>query len=78
MGGYAEEVRAPGVLHPTQLRALVADAADVSQPTFTILVQILDSLDDSRLGAWLLTVARRHTWRLMQRRREGTGKGRTL
>ena len=52
------------------------DAADVAQITFTILIQSLDSLDDdSRLGAWLSTVARRHTWRLLQRnRRESTGK----
>ena len=53
-----------------------ADAADISQLTFTILIQSLESLDDdSRLGAWLGTVARRHAWRLMERRRrEGTGK----
>ena len=57
-----------------------ADAADIFQLTFTILIQSLDSLDDdSRLGAWLSTVARRHTWRLMERRRrEGTGKGEDL
>lgn len=53
-----------------------ADAADLSQVTFTILIQSLDSLDDGRLGAWLSTAARRHTWRLVERRRhEGTGKG---
>jgi hypothetical protein len=53
-----------------------ADAADLSQVTFTILIQGLDSLDDdSRLGAWLSTAARRHTWRLVERRHEGTGKG---
>ena len=53
-----------------------ADAADLSQVTFTILIQSLDSLDDGRLGAWLSTPARRHTWRLVERRRhEGTGKG---
>lgn len=56
------------------------DAADIAQITFTILLQSLDSLaDDSRLGAWLSTVARRHTWRMMERgRREGTGKGEDL
>lgn len=50
------------------------DAADISQLTFTIFMQSMDSLrDDSRLGAWLATVARRHTWRLMEKnRREGT------
>ena len=46
------------------------DAADIAQITFTILIQSLDSLsDDSRLGPWLVTVARRHTWRLLQRNR---------
>lgn len=51
------------------------DAADISQLTFTIFMQSMDSLrDDSRLGAWLATVARRHSWRLMEKkRREGTG-----
>lgn len=52
------------------------DAADITQLTFTILVQSLDTLtEDSNLGAWLATVARRHTWRLMERgRRESTGR----
>lgn len=52
------------------------DAADIAQITFTILIQSLDSLDDeSRLGAWLATVARRHTWRQMERnRRQSTGR----
>ena len=56
------------------------DAADVAQITFTILIQSLDTLNaDSRLGAWLSTVARRHTWRAMERaRREGPGKGEDL
>lgn len=51
------------------------DAADISQLTFTIFMQSMDSLrEDSRLGAWLATVARRHSWRLMEKnRREGTG-----
>ncbi len=53
-----------------------ADAADVSQLTFTILIQSLDSLtEESNVKAWLATVARRHTWRLMEKgRREGTGR----
>ena len=52
------------------------DAADVSQTAFIILIQSLDSLtEESNLKAWLATVARRHTWRLMEkRRREGTGR----
>jgi RNA polymerase sigma factor (sigma-70 family) len=46
------------------------DAADVAQITFTILIQSLDNLaEDSRLGPWLVTVARRHTWRLLERNR---------
>ncbi|MBA2693128.1 MAG: sigma-70 family RNA polymerase sigma factor [Rubrobacter sp.] len=56
------------------------DAADICQVTFTIFMQSMDSLrDDSRLGAWLATVARRHTWRLMKKnRREGTRGGEDL
>jgi RNA polymerase sigma factor (sigma-70 family) len=56
------------------------DAADLTQLTFTILIQSIHSLDDdSRLGSWLATVARRHTWRLLERkRREGTGVERDL
>jgi RNA polymerase sigma factor (sigma-70 family) len=52
------------------------DAADITQLTFTILVEALDRLpEDSNLGAWLITVARRHTWRLLDRnRREATGE----
>jgi RNA polymerase sigma factor (sigma-70 family) len=48
----------------------VEDAADVAQITFTILMQGLDSLrDDTRLVYWLATVARRHTWRCLERKR---------
>jgi RNA polymerase sigma factor (sigma-70 family) len=52
------------------------DAADVSQTTFIALIRGLDSLtEESNVKAWLATVARRHTWRLMERgRREGTGR----
>ncbi|MCU0494434.1 MAG: sigma-70 family RNA polymerase sigma factor [Chloroflexaceae bacterium] len=46
------------------------EAADVTQLTFTALLESLDSLsDDSRLGAWLATVARRQTWRVLERGR---------
>jgi RNA polymerase sigma factor (sigma-70 family) len=46
------------------------DAADIAQITFTILIQNIDSLtEDSRLAPWLVTVARRHSWRLMERNR---------
>jgi RNA polymerase sigma factor (sigma-70 family) len=53
------------------------DAADIAQNTFTILIESLDTLaEDSRLGAWLATVARRHTWRLLERnRREVASEG---
>jgi RNA polymerase sigma factor (sigma-70 family) len=51
------------------------DAADITQLTFTILFQSMDTLsEDSTLGAWLTTVARRHTWRRLDRkRREDAG-----
>ena len=46
------------------------DAADVTQITFTILLQNLDSVPDGiRLAPWLATVTRRHTWRLLARNR---------
>lgn len=53
-----------------------ADAADVTQLTFTILLQNLDNLlPDTRLAPWLATVARRHTWRLLEKhKREQTQK----
>jgi len=53
---------------------LSADAAaDVAQLTFASLIQALDRLgEDSRLGAWLVTVARHHTWRLLRRNRRET------
>jgi RNA polymerase sigma factor (sigma-70 family) len=56
------------------------DAADITQLTFTILVQNIDVMpEDSSLGAWLATVARRHTWRLLERtRREGISKHNVL
>lgn len=46
------------------------DAADVTQITFTILLQNLNTLPKGiRLAPWLATVARRHTWRLLARNR---------
>jgi RNA polymerase sigma factor (sigma-70 family) len=46
------------------------DAADITRLTFTILFQSIGSLsEDSTLGAWLTTVARRHTWRRLDRKR---------
>lgn len=51
------------------------DAADVTQMTFSALLEGLDQLrPDSRLPAWLATVAKRQAWRLLTRiRRESTG-----
>ena len=47
-----------------------SDADDVAQSTFAALVRGLASIEDEdRLGAWLATVARRNTWRLVERRR---------
>jgi RNA polymerase sigma factor (sigma-70 family) len=46
------------------------DAADISQLTFIALVDNLDRLlPDSRLGAWLCTVARRHSFQLLARQK---------
>jgi RNA polymerase sigma factor (sigma-70 family) len=45
----------------------VDDAGDVTQITFTLLLENLATLrDDSNLGAWLCTVARRHAWRVLK------------
>ena len=45
-----------------------ADAADVMQKVFIILLQSMDRLpDDVNLGGWLTTVTRRHSWRAMAR-----------
>lgn len=58
---------------PLNYGLTVEDAADITQLTFTILLQSLGALpDEVRLAPWLATVARRHTWRLLARqRREG-------
>ena len=46
------------------------EAADITQLTFLMLMQGLDNLDeDSHLGGWLATVARRNTWHVIERRR---------
>lgn len=43
-------------------------AADIAQITFTVLIQSIDEIrEDSHLGGWLATVAKRHTWRLLKR-----------
>lgn len=44
------------------------DAADVTQSTFIALLGSIDRLrDGERLPFWLMTVARRHAWRLHRR-----------
>lgn len=44
------------------------DAADVTQTSFIALLDGIDGLhDDERLASWLMTVARRQSWRLRQR-----------
>ncbi len=44
------------------------EAEDVVQMTFEILLHSMNGLrPDSNLSAWLCTVARRHTWRLIKR-----------
>jgi RNA polymerase sigma factor (sigma-70 family) len=55
---------------PLQFGLSRADADDIAQTTFAALVRSLDSItDEERLGSWLATVARRQTWRLVERRR---------
>lgn len=46
------------------------DAADICQLTFTELLQSMDVIrEDEQLVGWLATVARRQSWRLLERRR---------
>lgn len=46
------------------------DADDVTQATFAILMSSLKAIEsEDRLGAWLATVARRQTWRHVERMR---------
>lgn len=50
----------------------VEDAADVTQTTFTALLDGIDDLrDDERLASWLMTVSRRQSWRVHERRERG-------
>lgn len=44
------------------------DAADVTQEVFVALLDSLDTLrDDTKLASWLMTVARRKSWRTRER-----------
>ncbi|BCX05506.1 MAG: RNA polymerase sigma factor [Candidatus Roseilinea sp.] len=46
------------------------EAADVFQLTFSALIQSLDAIrDESKLGGWLATVARRQSWAVLRRRK---------
>lgn len=56
------------------------DATDIAQIVFTILLESLDgSAAPQSLGPWLATVARRHTWRQLDRnRRERTSESEDL
>jgi RNA polymerase sigma factor (sigma-70 family) len=48
-----------------------SEAEDVGQEVFWALAQQLERIEDpDRLGGWLLTTARRISWRLMQQRRQ--------
>ena len=58
---------------PLNYNLSAEDADDIAQIVFTALLQRLDSLsDDSNLAGWLTVVARRHTWRVLHRRRRET------
>jgi RNA polymerase sigma factor (sigma-70 family) len=53
--------------------ATAHDADEVVQITFAILHRSIDRLaEGSRLAPWLSTVARRHTWRVIEARRRET------
>lgn len=52
---------------PLRYRLSQAEAEDVVQNTFIALLNNLPTLRaDSNLGAWLCTVARRYTWRVLR------------
>lgn len=47
------------------------DAADVTQTTFVALLESLNKLHtDESVPSWLMTVSRRHAWRLRNRRQQ--------
>jgi RNA polymerase sigma factor (sigma-70 family) len=49
-------------------------AADVLQDVFAALVMGLDSIDDpDRVGAWIVTTAKRMTWRAIRRHKDRRG-----
>ena len=55
---------------PLRLGLSSEDAADITQATFTIFLESLESFrDEGSLPAWLCTVARRQSWRVLGRLR---------
>src|SRR3954447_2455521 len=47
------------------------EAEDIGQEVFWALAQQMERIEDpERLGGWLLTTARRMSWRLIQQRRQ--------
>lgn len=48
------------------------DAADITQITFTYLLQSLDNVREDHLGGWLVTVARRHSWRVCKQQQRNS------
>lgn len=45
--------------------ATIEDAGDITQSTFMALIDALDRIDDeNKLASWLMTVARRQSWRV--------------
>jgi|GEM_PF-222461 len=53
---------------PLRMGLSHSDADDVFQATFIALAQSLDAIrDEKRLGGWLATVARHHSWRVLRR-----------
>jgi RNA polymerase sigma factor (sigma-70 family) len=63
------------LVHSVPLRCGLSseDAADIAQLTFSILLQNLYTLrPDSNLKAWLCTVARRQSWRMLRNRQHET------
>ena len=50
-----------------------AEADDITQNTFVIFIENMERLqDDSNLGAWLATIARRQTWRHFRKKQRET------
>jgi RNA polymerase sigma factor (sigma-70 family) len=61
------------LVHTIPLRAGLDEqgAADVLQDVFAALVQRLDTIEEpDRVGAWIVTTAKRMTWRAIRQRRD--------